>query len=98
MFCCGLSLDVDGSDQHMAVIWNSAWGIKHIRQACNMIGLYAQIPYPLILCYDIVDRLLRNANFPNFCVGEINLVLGILHVCLWPNLFSALNLEKLSIP
>ena len=42
--------------------------------------------------------LLQNANFSNLCVGEINLVLEILHVCLWTNLFSALNLEKLFIP
>jgi hypothetical protein len=44
----------------------------------------------------ILDRLLQNANFPNFYVGKINLILGIPRVCLWSNLFSALNLKKFS--
>ena len=42
-------------------------------------------------------RLLHNTNFPNFYVGKINLILGILHVCLWSNLFSALNLKKFAL-
>ena len=45
---------------------------------------------------DSVDRLLQNANFPNFYVGKVNLILGIPHVCLRSNLFSALNLKKFS--
>ena len=33
----------------------------------------------------MIDRLLQNADFPNFFVGKINLILGILHVCLGSN-------------
>ncbi len=34
---------------------------------------------------NFLDRLLQNANFPNFFVGKINLILRILHVCLRSN-------------
>ncbi|GEM_PF-7129762 len=44
-----------------------------------------------------LGRLLHKPNFPNYCVGKIDLIMIILYIYLWSNLLSALNYEKFAL-